>query len=314
MDPGTQGRDAATPAEPDGVLHETSAVEGTYIETAIIETAVMETSVIEEFYVTRRPPIHHVITWHLLDRARAVLSILVVAIFLPAFILQPFRIPSESMERTLLVGDFLLVNKAIYAPAGSWKWLLPYHSPQHGDIVVFHFPLDPDEHVVKRVIGVGGDRIHLHDGIVYRDGDALTEPYTTQPNTLHLKLFRATTDDFRDDFPVARFTDPGVDGHWWLSIQRSMVNGEVVTPTDQYFVMGDNRNHSRDSRYWGFVPRQNIVGMPLFIYFSLREPSRTDPPPSPGGIPGAVDDRLGKSKGNALLDFARWDRILRVVR
>lgn len=243
----------------------------------------------------------------LLGRIRSVAAVLVFSIFILTFILQPFRIPSESMERTLLVGDFLLVNKAIFAPAGPWGWLLPYRNPRRGDIVVFRFPLDGEEHIVKRVIGVGGDHIHLLNGVVYRNGEALIEPYTRQ--SPGWKRARAG-DSFRDDFPVARYTDPGVDPHWWALLQTVTSRGDVVVPPHEYFVMGDNRNFSRDSRYWGFVPRTNIVGTPMLIYFSVLEPSRTDPYLVP---PPAQDDRLGNSTVGRFLRFARWDRFLRIV-
>jgi signal peptidase I len=240
-----------------------------------------------------------------LDRARTLLSVLVASLFILTFILQPFRIPSESMERTLLVGDLLLVNKVVFSPAGIWSWLLPYRPPHRGDILVFRFPLDGDDHVVKRIIGIGGDAVHLKNGVVYRNGEALDERYTRQLVTWPL----ARTDSFRDNFPNAIYTDPGVDAHWWFEMQRDRIRDNLIVPSRDYFVLGDNRNYSRDSRYWGFVPRQNIVGMPMIIYFSVREPSRTDPAP-----PAAQDDRLGDSVEGGILGFARWDRILRVVR
>jgi signal peptidase I len=273
-------------------------------EVLTVTTVVVEEEItVVEMRTAPRTRLHHVIAWLLLDRLRSLLTLFVLAVFVLTFIVQPFRIPSESMERTLLVGDFLLANKSIYGPAGKWSWLLPYRPPQQGDIVVFHFPLDPDDHVVKRVIGVAGDRVHLRGGIVYRDDAPLDEPYTVQQVA---SGYRAQSDAFRDDFPAAQFTDPGVDAHWWTRVEHSPIHGEVMVPPGQYFVMGDNREHSRDSRYWGFVPRENVVGMPMLIYFSVRQPSRFDGPVPP-------DDRLGKSEGSRLLDFARWDRTLRVV-
>ena len=273
--------------------------------TVVAGNVVVEQVVVEQVFLPRRPRVHHVLAWMFLDRARSMLSLLVIAVFALTFILQPFRIPSESMERTLLVGDFLLVNKARYGPAGPWAWLLPYRTPRRGDIVVFRFPLNAEEHVVKRVIGAPGDRIHMQSGIVYRNGTALQEPYTAQPGSRS-----SERDIFRDDFPAARFTDPGVDAHWWAQLKRSLVPGsssagDVPVPQGNYFVMGDNRNHSRDSRYWGFVPVENIVGLPMLIYFSVREPSRTDP--------AGPDDKLAKSALGQALDFARWERTLRVV-
>jgi signal peptidase I len=243
-----------------------------------------------------------------LETVRSLLTILVIALFALTFILQPFRIPSESMERTLLVGDFLLVNKTIYGPPGIWSHLLPYRQVQRGDIIVFHFPLDPPEHIVKRVVGIPGDRIHLRDGVLYRNGEAVNEPYVVYES--------AWADSFRDQFPTSTYTDPGVDTHWWLQMRAGISNGDVIVPAGKYFVMGDNRNHSRDSRYWGFVPRSAIVGRPFIIYFSLRQPSTTDLPELPHV--SALDtssDKLGHDDAiNKVVDFARWDRILRIVR
>ncbi|AXC10789.1 Signal peptidase I [Acidisarcina polymorpha] len=246
--------------------------------------------------------VHHIIFPHLLDTVRSFLSVVVIALFVLTFIVQPFRIPSESMERTLLVGDFLLVNKMAESPGGSlWFWTLPYRQVHRGDIIVFHFPLQPGEHLVKRVVGIPGDHIRLINGIVYLNGKAQTEPYA---------VYRGNyPDSFRDQFPTGQFTDPGVDSHWWLNVRRNLQDGEIVVPKGHYFVLGDNRNNSRDSRYWGFVPRENIVGRPFVIYFSVRSVSPTDPSPLPG-------DSLahGNSLVSALLDFARWDRMFQVVR
>ena len=237
----------------------------------------------------------------LLEAVRSLASVLIIALFILTFIVQPFRIPSESMERTLLVGDFLLVNKVTYGRPGIWGWLLPYKPIQQGDIVVFHFPLDPGEHLVKRVVGVPGDAIHLHDGTVYRDGQPIQEPYVVYEKTY--------PDNFRDQFPAKVYTDPGVDTHWWLQMRRDTRNGNLMVPPQGYFVMGDNRNYSRDSRYWGFVPRDTIVGRPFLIYFSLRIPSHTD-------VPDLPDDKLGHDNNpvNGIVDFARWGRMFHIVR
>jgi signal peptidase I len=236
-----------------------------------------------------------------MEITRSLLVVLVVALFILTFIVQPFRIPSESMERTLLVGDFLLVNKITFAPAGQWGWLLPYRDIETGDVVVFHFPPDPPEHVVKRVIGVPGDHIHLEDGLAWVNGRRLDEPWVVfEP---------AYPDDFRDSFPTQLYTDPGVDPRWWMEMRREVREGDLVVPDNEYFVLGDNRNFSRDSRYWGFVPRDHIVGRPFVIYFSLREASSTDFAQLP-------DDRLGQKNDpwNKIVDFARWNRFMRVVR
>ena len=155
-------------------------------------------------------PARHVLFPHLLDTLRSFLSVIVIALFVLTFIVQPFRIPSESMERTLLVGDFLLVNKMAESPPGSlWFWALPYRTVHRGDIIVFHFPAKPSEYLVKRVIGVPGDHIRLIDGVVYLNGKPRQEPYA---------IYRGSyPDSFRDQFPTGAYTDPGVDVGWWCS-------------------------------------------------------------------------------------------------
>jgi signal peptidase I len=246
----------------------------------------------------RHRPIHLVLP-HLLDTVRSSLVVVVIALFIVAFLVQPFRIPSESMEQTLLVGDFLLVNKAALAPPGHWRWLLPYREIARRDIIVFHFPLDPDEHVVKRAIGVPGDTVVLHSGVATVNDASPREPYAAfEP---------AEADDYRDQFPRFTTSDPSVDPAWRIHMHSLVDAGHITVPRESYFALGDNRNHSRDSRYWGFVPRQNIVGTPLLIYFSVREPSATDPASLPDG-------KLGNSIADRLIDFGRWDRILRIVR
>ncbi len=247
---------------------------------------------------TRHHHIHFVMP-HLLDTVRSTMMVIVVALFIIAFLVQPFRIPSESMERTLLVGDFLLVDKVAFAPAGIWRWLLPYRKIARHDIVVFHFPLDSEEHVVKRAIGVPGDEVALQNGVAVVNNTPQPEPYDV--------FERAGGDEYRDQFPRYTTDDPGVDPHWRMQMRGLVENAHLRVPANTYFVLGDNRNHSRDSRYWGFVPHENIEGTPLLIYFSVREPSATDAAPPPDG-------RLGNSVEDRLIDFARWDRILRVVR
>ena len=237
------------------------------------------------------------------------LSLVVMAQFLNTFLLQPYLIPSESMERTLLVGDFLLVNKQVYAPAGSLsRWLLPYREVARGDIVVFHHPQHP--YVIKRVVGVPGDRLRIEDGLVMVNGRTLDEPYAAfEP---------AAPNPFRDDFPANVYTDPTVDPVWWRQMQSLTRDGELVIPAGEYFVLGDNRNHSEDSRFWGFVPRQAIVARPLVIYFSVSRPSATDVRQAAlqaGEAGQAADDRLGHDRQfpAKLAGFARWRRIFHVV-
>jgi signal peptidase I len=233
------------------------------------------------------------------EAASSLLRTVVVALFVLTFVLQPFLIPSESMERTLLVGDFLLFNKQVYAPDG-WlsRWLLPYREVHRGDIIAFHHP-DPPL-LVKRVVGMPGDRLRIEDGRVLVNGQPMAEPYVAfEP---------APPNPFRDNFPARVYTDPQVDPDWWREMQGLTRNGELTVPPGEYFVLGDNRNHSKDSRFWGFVPREAIVGRPLVIYFSLRRPSTTD-------VDEASDDRLGHDRElpARLKGFARWKRIFRVV-
>ena len=233
------------------------------------------------------------------DALGSFLRTVILALFVLTFLVQPFLIPSESMERTLLVGDFLLFNKQAYAPSGGLAgWILPCREVRRGDIVVFHHSNPPL--LIKRVVGLPGDRLRMDEGRVTLNGKPLAEPYAAfEP---------AAPNPFRDHFPASVYTDPQVDPDWWRQMQSLVVNGELVVPAGQYFVLGDNRNHSRDSRYWGFVPRSEIVASPLVIYFSLDRPSTTD-------VQQACDDRLGLDGKLALHcnGFARWRRIFRVV-
>lgn len=229
----------------------------------------------------------------------SLLRTVVVALFVLTFLLQPFLIPSESMEHTLLVGDFLLVNMQEYAPE-DWlgRQLLPSRQVQRGDVVVFRHPQPP--YLVKRVVGIPGDCLHIAGGKVTVNGVALNEPYAAfEP---------AAPNSFRDNFPAKVYTDPEVDPDWWRQMQSLVHNGNLVVPPGEYFVLGDNRNHSMDSRFWGFVPRRAIIARPLVIYFSLRRPSTTD-------VQQAADDRLGHDRElpARLIDFARWKRIFRLV-
>jgi signal peptidase I len=240
------------------------------------------------------------------------LSLVVAALFLNTFVLQPYLIPSESMERTLLVGDFVLVNKQIYAPSGSLtRWLMPYREVTRGDIIVFHHPQHP--YVVKRVVGVPGDRLRIADGRVTVNGKALDEPYAA--------FDPAARNPLRDDFPASVYTGPdNMDWAWWKQMHSLVRNGELVVPAGKYFVLGDNRNHSDDSRFWGFVSRQQIVARPLVIYFSLSRPSAADADQAPlraalQAAPQASNDKLGHDKplSARLQGFARWKRIFHVV-
>ncbi|MGA7158765.1 MAG: signal peptidase I [Acidobacteriaceae bacterium] len=197
-----------------------------------------------------------------LTTLKSVLEIVIFAVFVVTFIVQPFRIPSGSMEPTLRIGDFLLVDKQSYSPAGEMdRLLLPPTAVRRGDLVVFHYPVEPKLHLVKRVVGTPGDLIRMRDGRLMVNGNLLAEPYAyyspTRPN------------GFRDDFPSLLEADPNVDLRWWIQLRNSVKDGAITVPAGEYFVLGDNRNDSEDSRYWGFVPQSAIVGRPLLVYFTL---------------------------------------------
>ena len=193
-------------------------------------------------------------------------AVLVSGLFIITFIVQAFEIPSESMVRTLLVGDHVFVDRLTPTAKASYVGpLIPYREIKHGDIIVFLHPADnPGMYVVKRIIGIPGDRIRLHNGVVYRNSQPLTEPYVIHNPDSH--------NDYRDEFPSAP-PDGEVSAVWPL-IMRDHINkdGELVVPPDSFFGMGDNRDVSLDSRYWGFIPRENIIGRPLFIYWSFETP------------------------------------------
>lgn len=239
----------------------------------------------------------------LLQAAQSMINIIVVALLIITFAVQPFRIPSESMEPTLLVGDFLLVDKQVGDETRP-RIFAPNGEIHRGDLVVFHYPVDSSLHLVKRVIGLPGDRVHLRDDHVYINGRALVEPYA---------VYRpAAADSYRDDFPRLVSADPGVNSRWWIQMHSLVSNGELTVPADSYFVLGDNRNDSEDSRYWGFVPRAAIVGKPFLIYFSLNDPGSGQDQPSAVAMPG---DGTVRHEGvaDSLVNFARWDRAMRVI-
>ncbi len=207
----------------------------------------------------------------------SLLRTVVVALFLLTFVLQPYLIPSESMEHTLLVGDFLLVNKQVFAPAGRpGRWIMPYREVERGDIVFFHHSQPP--FLVKRVVGVPGDRLRI--AMAGSPSTARSSTSHMPPSSLPRPIPSATT------FPRTVYTDPNVEPDWWKQMQSLTRDGELVVPQGEYFVLGDNRNHSKDSRFWGFVPRQQIVARPLVIYFSLTRPSTTDAATSRAASPG----------------------------
>jgi signal peptidase I len=211
------------------------------------------------------------------EAVASICSVLVVGLFILTFLAQNFVIPSGSMENTLLVGDHLVVDRITLAPPAKWMPFVHYREPRRGDIIVFIKPVpepQPDADgkpqyffLVKRLVGLPGDHIHLRNGIVILNGVAQSQPHA-QPTTPE------NYSVFLDEFPSEPPPEvPDVPDSWsQVEFPKDVVNGELVVPPGMYFMMGDNRHDSLDSRYWGFVPRQNIVGRPLFNYWSFITP------------------------------------------
>jgi signal peptidase I len=237
----------------------------------------------------------------LADVVESLLVTILLALFATTFILQAFKIPSGSMEPTLLVGDHVLVNKFLFGGRGAWyEKLLPYRPVRRGDIIVFRFPYDDHVHYVKRVIGLPGDRLRIVNQVVYIDGKPLTEPYA-----IHSEAY----DPFGDNFPPAdQFLQDRLRPEWAAQIGNYTQRGSLVVPPDHYFVMGDNRDDSSDSRYWGFVDRNAIMGRPMFIYWSVRATPDDYTDRSLSGTLFGIEDTL-----THLPSRTRWHRMLREV-
>jgi signal peptidase I len=195
-------------------------------------------------------------------------AVLVTGLFIITFILQAFEIPSSSMENTLLIGDHVFVNREQFAPPTPWLGpILPHRQIRRGDIVVFLSPAEPGLYVVKRIIGIPGDRIHLREGVVYRNGVQLDEPYVIHQNGDEVNLYR-------DNFPeIAPSQMNNVTPDWEMALPQHIEGDDLVVPPNSYFGMGDNRDLSLDSRYWGFIPEENVIGRPMFIYWSFQTPA-----------------------------------------
>ncbi|MGA9571018.1 MAG: signal peptidase I [Candidatus Acidiferrales bacterium] len=228
---------------------------------------------------------------------------MLLALFGTTFVVQAFKIPSGSMEPTLLIGDHVFVNKFIFEGTGAWyEKFLPYRDIRRGDIIVFKFPFDDHPHYVKRVIGLPGDRLRIVNGDVYIDGVLLQEPYVVHDP--------AARDPYADNFPPTdrRVLQFVARREWADQLFNNVRDGELIVPPNHYFAMGDNRDRSADSRYWGFVDRDSIMGRPMVIYWSVRATS--DDYRSRG-----VSSVLS-GMGQTLLHLraqTRWDRMLREV-
>jgi signal peptidase I len=218
-------------------------------------------------------------------------------LFGTATLLQAYVVPTASMENTVLIGDHLLVDKLAYAPHGALTGkLLPYTPVSRGDIIVFRYPLDIRENYVKRAVGIPGDRIRIVNKQLFVNGKMLEEPYKV--------LIPGRTSNYLDNFPQT----PDIPIYPRAAEMLIHVkSGELIVPEGQIFAMGDNRDNSADSRFWGFVPRENIVGKPLLIYWSYDAPT----------------ERLadGNINPDHLIDIAqnfftktRWDRTFKLLR
>ena len=232
-------------------------------------------------------------------------AVLVTGLFIITFIVQAFEIPSSSMENTLLIGDHVFVNREQFAPRTRWIGaLLPYRQIRDGDIVVFLSPAEPGLYVVKRIMGTPGDRIHLHDGIVYRNGERLDEPYVIHQATGN------GYNPYRDNFPAVAPSDfNNVTLEWQMAMKQNLQGDDLVVPEDHYFAMGDNRDVSYDSRYWGFIPRENVIGRPMFIYWSFETPPNEYLETGAGQRIGIIVHKIIH-----FFDETRWRRTFRFVR
>ena len=233
---------------------------------------------------------------------QSVAGTVAIAVFVVTFLAQAFTIPSESMEQTLLIGDYLLVDKLCYGNGGLWSRVLPYRKVRRGDVVVFHYPVNPAQDFVKRVVGVPGDRVRLINKRVFVNGVPQDEGY--------VQFITKLRNPYRDDFPRTDSPDYGVDARWWKQMPKLVEDHQLIVPEDHYFVLGDNRDDSQDSRYWGFVPRENIIGRPLVIYWSSGN-SDNDLPGSP--TPGDRLYHLAYAVTH-VFQTTRWGRAFKLVR
>jgi signal peptidase I len=213
----------------------------------------------------------------------------ILALFIRTFVVQAFKIPTGSMENNLLIGDHLLVNKFVLGPSETRleRMLLPMGTVNRGDVIVFKYPEEPERDYIKRVIGLPGETLELKGKKISINGQPLDEPYVH-----FLEAPRV-----------------GEDNHETTSLDVRERYGPVTVPPDQYFVMGDNRDNSQDSRYWGFLPRNHIKGKALLIYWSYE--SEREDYQAEGA--GATIRKLA----SVFVHFftrTRWDRMLHQIR
>ncbi len=245
-----------------------------------------------------------------LESLASICTVLAVGLFVMTFIFQNFEIPSASMVPTLLIGDHVLVDRVSLAPKTSWAPFTHYRPVQRGDVIVFlkPNPETPDLFLVKRAIGIPGDRIHLRNGIVYLNGVAQNEPQAGKPaddgDPQH------AYNPYRDDFPsLPASVEQGATASWSIEMPSHIVGDDLVVPPGKVFAMGDNRTESLDGRYWGFVPQENIVGRPMFVYWSFNTPADQIDKTS-------IGERIA-FMGHVVLhifDQTRWKRTLHIIR
>jgi signal peptidase I len=230
-------------------------------------------------------------------------SVFVGGLFILGFVIQQFEIPSRSMMNTLLIGDHVFVDRLTpTGKEGFSSYFMPYREIHRGNIAVFAAPGQPGLYLVKRIVAVPGDKIHLENGVVYLNEVRQAQPFVVR---------RGDYSPARDNFPLdgepagydSRFPD------WPATLRQHLQGRDLVIPKDSYFAMGDNRDDSFDSRYWGFVPRRNIIGSPLFIAWSLNQTESDFPQDA------SLADRAGSFVKTAFHFFGltRWNRVMRLV-
>ena len=246
-----------------------------------------------------------------LEGLASICTVLAVGLFIMTFVFQNFEIPSGSMQKTLLIGDHVLVDRITLAPPSAFaRFFMHYREVRRGDVIVFYKPNSetPDLFLVKRAIAIPGDRIHLRNGVVYLNGVAQSEPQAAMPandgNPQH------EFQPYRDDFPsVSPNTLEGVTAEWANDLPSHIQGDDLVVPPGKVFALGDNRTESLDGRFWGFVPRENIVGRPLFVYWSFNTPADQNEKQSLG-------DRIAFMGHTALhfFDQTRWNRTFHLIK
>jgi signal peptidase I len=246
-----------------------------------------------------------------LEALASICTVIVIYMFVVAFVFQNFEIPSASMENTLLIGDHVVVDRATLAPPTRWAPFVHYRPVRRGDVIVFlkPNPETPDLILVKRAIGIPGDRIHLRHGVVYLNGVAQNEPYAHPLNDND-----GDPDDaynpYRDDFPsIAPGPDAQLTELWRQELPTAIQGDDIVVPPGKVFAMGDNRTHSLDGRFWGFVPDENIMGRPLFVYWSFKTPADQEDKTAMGDRIAFIFHVI-----THIFSGTRWSRTFHVIR